>query len=67
MIWWISNMRRYQDNDCNACYVRDCDCECKTCINLKERNQSLTSAQLRDLNLKDALDQAEKRIDKEES
>lgn len=45
-------MFRREDNlACEACYAKDCDCECTTCVSSKERNNALSPEELFNLNM----------------
>lgn len=45
-------MRRHPNEDCPACFLKGCDCECATCIAARERNYILSETELIALNLK---------------
>lgn len=45
---------RKDGKNCNACFMRGCDCECDTCRAVRDRNMSLTSRELDIMNAKDA-------------
>jgi len=52
-------MRNREDGkDCNACYMSNCSCECKTCTDVRERNRKLSPNELIQLNLEDAVTKA---------
>jgi hypothetical protein len=46
-------MRNRLDRDCNACWMKDCECECKTCVDARERNEKLSRSELYRLNIED--------------
>jgi organic radical activating enzyme len=50
----MTRMRK-DGKDCERCFLRGCDCECKTCREAYQRNMGLTSKKLDEMNLMDAL------------
>ncbi len=46
---------RKSGKDCHACFLKDCDCECKTCVAARERNRELSQNVLDILNIADAM------------
>lgn len=45
-------MRRIADRDCNECFSKSCECDCKMCWSVRERNNSLTQKELNQLCMK---------------
>lgn len=39
-------MRNYEDKDCKACFMKDCRCECKTCVDAREKNKNKSNMDL---------------------
>jgi len=46
---------RRSKEDCPACFVKDCDCTCKTCGTNRERNRNLSGNELTRLNMEAAI------------
>jgi hypothetical protein len=44
-------MRLHPDLNCKQCFVKNCGCECDTCLKAKDRNDILTQRELDLLNL----------------
>lgn len=47
--------RRSNGEDCFQCCLKGCDCECKTCVDARERNNSLSQKELDKISLENAI------------
>lgn len=47
-------MRRNKNENCVACFVKDCKCRCDTCNRCRERNSIMSQTELTELNMADA-------------
>lgn len=48
-------MKRLVNENCVACYAKDCDCECDTCLAARERNRLTDSKELHLMNIENAM------------
>lgn len=48
-------MTRRGTDDCRECFMRGCDCECKTCMDARSRNIGLSNEELLRLSMEAGL------------
>lgn len=48
-------MRRTDGSNCEACFLKGCDCNCETCVAARPRNNQLSSSALMVLQLADVM------------
>lgn len=52
--------RRENGTNCIACFSKDCDCECETCLSSRERNRTTDSQVLHIMNMTHAIKEGKK-------
>jgi hypothetical protein len=51
---WESDMKK----NCKECFLKDCECECDTCVAVRPRNHTLSKLELTRLSIEAGLNES---------
>ena len=51
----IKRMRKADGTNCKACFSKECDCECETCLAARKRNEITPQHSLDVMNMEHAI------------